>query len=295
MYKQNAYLVMAHNEFNILRKILMLLDDDNADFFLHIDSKADFKDIDELKKCVKKSELFLIKSMDVRWGDRSQIDIEMALLRKSTQREYGYYHLISGVDIPLKTPSEINAFFSKNPENNYIDFDVPKQQSIDRLKYHYYFQRKAGRSKSFWSIVQKLLLALQKLFGINRIKGMENKVYKGANWCSINFKLASYITENFHKYDEMFDRTICADEVFLQTMAMESPYKDTIVKDFLREIDWKRGNPYTYRIEDYDSLMKSKNIFARKFSEKTDSEIVDKLFNDLSDRKNKQQSEKYNN
>lgn len=287
MYKLNAYLVMAHNEFNLLKKILMLLDDENADFFLHIDSKADFKDIDSLKNCVKKSDIFLIDSMDIRWGDRSQIDLEIALLRRSTEKEYGFYHLISGVDMPLKTPYEINSFFSKNAENNYMDFDVPKQESIDRLKYYYFFQRKVDRNKSLWSFMQKGMLVFQKLIGINRITGMEDKVYKGANWFSINYKLAYYVIENFDKYDKMFDKTICADEVFLQTMAMNSPYKDTIVKDFLREIDWKRGKPYTYRIEDYDHLIKSRNIFARKFSEKTDSQIIDKLFNELSERKNK--------
>ena len=36
----------------------------------------------------------------------------------------------------------------------------------------------------------------------------------------------------------------------------------------MRLIDWRRGNPYVWRDEDYDELIHSDRIFARKFSSK---------------------------
>ena len=45
----------------------------------------------------------------------------------------------------------------------------------------------------------------------------------------------------------------------------------------LRSIDWKRGNPYIYRLEDFESLIHSEFLFARKFDQNVDKNIVDKL------------------
>lgn len=38
---RHAYLIMAHNNWSILSKLLSLLDDDRNDLFLHIDAKSD--------------------------------------------------------------------------------------------------------------------------------------------------------------------------------------------------------------------------------------------------------------
>ena len=45
----------------------------------------------------------------------------------------------------------------------------------------------------------------------------------------------------------------------------------------MREVDWNRGDPYVWRIDDFDTLMSSEKLFARKFDEKVDNEIINKL------------------
>lgn len=42
--KKHAYLIMAHNNWKILEKLLILLDDKRNDIYLHIDLKSDFID-----------------------------------------------------------------------------------------------------------------------------------------------------------------------------------------------------------------------------------------------------------
>lgn len=55
----------------------------------------------------------------------------------------------------------------------------------------------------------------------------------------------------------------------------------------MRYIDWKRGKPYTWGQEEYDfdELMSSPYMFARKFDEAY-MEIVEKIFEELSRRNN---------
>ena len=58
---------------------------------------------------------------------------------------------------------------------------------------------------------------------------------------------------------------------------MASPYRDTVTGKCLREIDWERGGPYTFRKEDVSMLLTSENLFARKFDERVDREAIDMI------------------
>ena len=49
----------------------------------------------------------------------------------------------------------------------------------------------------------------------------------------------------------------------------------------MRAIDWERGQPYVYRMEDLEPLLQSDYLFARKFDLKVDGEIVNALFQRL--------------
>ena len=69
-------------------------------------------------------------------------------------------------------------------------------------------------------------------------------------------------------------------------------FKDKINKESKDEhlmakrcIDWKRGLPYTYKIDDYQELMNSPAFFARKFSTKVDKEIIDKIYTSVKGKK----------
>ena len=75
--------------------------------------------------------------------------------------------------------------------------------------------------------------------------------------------------------EKHFKNTFCCDEVFLQTLLFSSPYKDKINDNVendsnisaLRCIDWERGRPYTFTIDDYDLLSKSKMLFVSVISQ----------------------------
>ncbi|WP_338404754.1 hypothetical protein [Brachyspira hyodysenteriae] len=67
---------------------------------------------------------------------------------------------------------------------------------------------------------------------------------------------------------------------------MNSEFKTKCINDDLRYIDWNRSigsHPHTFLSDDYD-LIKSNakdNLFAHKFDENIDNEIIDKLYKDL--------------
>lgn len=221
-------------------------------------------------------------------GGDSQIKCELALLKAAIKGEYEYYHLLSGQDLPIKSQEEILAFFDENFGNNYIKVDWKAMDDgyhIDRVQKYYFFQNMISRREGHWigllRRINRFSVFLQEYFNIDRLQNCSKKIYKGTNWFSITHEMALLVLSEERFIRKHCYRAFCADEIFLQTVAMNSHLLNTIIDEDLRCIDWTRGNPYTYREDDYVFLMNSKCLFARKFSDNIDPKIVQKIANNL--------------
>lgn len=76
--------------------------------------------------------------------------------------------------------------------------------------------------------------------------------------------------------------TLCGDEFFIPSELENSYLKDRIYyDDRLLKCDFEGGaNPRVYTLADYDELVNSGCLFARKFSH-MDMDIVDKILNHI--------------
>ena len=273
---RHAYLIIAHNNFRQLQTMLDLLDDERNDIYLHIDLKS--RNVPVFT--TKRAGLIMTDRINVMWGGYSQIACELALMEAAGQHHYDYYHLLSGIDLPLKTQDQIHAFFRENGGKEYIDFDEEACASRSfriRTRYYHWLQNYAGSSPRTWNRILRVLnwglVQIQKFLKVNRKELLPE--YKGANWFSITDGLVQYVLENREIAQKQLAHTFCADEVFLQTMAMASPRREMIVRDFLRAIDWQRGDPYVYRAEDVPGLLASDRLWGRKFNENVDQAAID--------------------
>lgn len=279
--KKHAYLIMAHNEFEILKILLHLLDDEQNDIYLHIDRKAGCVNEQEFLDCVNKSKLIILKNrLDVTWGHYSQIECEVQLLEDAISNQYYYYHLLSGVDLPIKSQKKIHDFFENCGQKEFVHFDSTELNPIYIKRVSKYWLIK-GRNRSVWrKIVNKTLMSLQ--ICVNRAKTSGLAYQKGANWFSITHDLAQYVVQNRAVIKKYFNYTMTGDEMFLQTLVASSDFINKVYyyggeDDYCsiqREIDWKRGNPYVYKKDDFEELISSTKLFARKFSWEIDCEIV---------------------
>ena len=91
------------------------------DLYLHVDKKAKAFDPHEFSAIVKHAKLIFLKRMSVTWGGYSQIALELMMLNRATETHHSYYHYISGVDIPLKTQTEILAFFDEREGREFVE------------------------------------------------------------------------------------------------------------------------------------------------------------------------------
>ena len=100
----HAYMIIAHNQFELLEKLILSLDDVRNDIYIHIDAKAKDFDFEHFKSLTKHSKVvFTDERMNITWGDFSQVKCEMVLLKTAVsndnpENQYTYYHLLSGAD-----------------------------------------------------------------------------------------------------------------------------------------------------------------------------------------------------
>lgn len=291
---KHAYLIMAHNEPYILERLLKLIDDERNDIYLHIDKKWKDFDFEKFNKFVIKSNLFFVDRLDVKWGTFSQIKCELLLMETaSNNSKYAYYHIISGIDLPLTTQDVMHKYFDNMQGKEFISFDnykIAYQDTIDRIKYYYAFTEYKHSKNIFvkvtWELANRISLMIQKLFKVNRLKKVNYEIRKGANWVSITDEFVRYILSKKNEIKNIYSYSLCSDELFVQTIVYNSMFNKNIISDesddFLaikRYIDWQRGKPYTFRTDDFDELVNSKCFFARKFSTKVDKKIVDMIYN----------------
>ena len=75
-------------------------------------------------------------------------------------------------------------------------------------------------------------------------------------------------TQQHPEFLRRFHYSFCAEELYFQTLLCNSEYRDCLVDDNLRYIDWSKGRgstPVVLDMRDYDTLKASPCLFARKF------------------------------
>lgn len=280
---KHAFLIIAHGDWKLLSKQLMCLDDSRNSFFIHIDKKTQFDS--EIVYKPERATCKYIKRRNVTWGGHSQVAVEMDLISEAVKcGPFDYLHLLSGQDLPIKSNNEIHEWFDRQLGSNFIEFDmdsVHQHTALDRISTYWIFQNIVGRrSGIFFKIlrkIDKLFRKIQKLLLVDRTRKIPMKIYKGTNWFSITDEMAKEILKYRKEIKRWFYWSLCADEVFLQTIAYNCSLKDKVVNECLRTIDWERGSPYTYKIEDKEMLLASKKFFARKFNSEIDEDIINAI------------------
>lgn len=268
--------------------MISLLDDKNCTFYIHIDKKTKENPTEYLASMAKKSRVYFIDRICVNWGGYSQVECTLRLINKAIPSHYDYYHYLSGADFPIKPKEKIIQYFEDHKGIQFVHFERPivQEKYVDRLRYHSIFQ---DSGNSFLQSIDKVIRQLERTIQLDRVKSRNISFQYGTQWFSITHDFAEWIIKRASEIEEIFKYTRCGDELFIQTMLINSPYANQVPdyaydddrRSCLRFIDWKRGKPYVFRLDDLNELLDSPFLFARKFDLNIDSAIVDALFNEL--------------
>ncbi len=299
--KKHAYLIIAHKLVDNLVDLIRSIDDERNDIYIHIDkSQNSFDDVYKpaALNAANKSAVRFVPRMRVEWGRDSQIKCELALIEYATNsgEQYEYLHLLSGQDMAIKTPNEIHEFFDRENGKEFMSFcGMDWNRSVrHRVEYRY-------GTKGKYRFPERAFVAVQRILHISRLKNADFEIVGGSNWASITSDFAKYLLKNTDIISKTFFRSMCADELYKHSLAYNGKFRNAVYllkipeindntdpdmnRANMRYIDWVRGNPYIFRRDDFDELMKSECCFARKFDNTVDAEITKMILKELNMRK----------
>lgn len=264
-----AYLILAHKNPQQVKRLIKSL---KGDVFVHIDRKRNLQefyiDSDNIH--------YLNNRVKVNWGGYSIIEATLRLIKYAKETSiYDYYILLSGDDYPIRKLDEFSAFLSKNIEYSFMEYDK-FDEKWHWLKYRYERYYVFENPNILGRIVHRVLnMIIRKR---TMYKGMI--AYKGSQWWCLNLVcieyILKYISEN-KSVIRFFKHTRIPDEMFFQTILLNSRLKDKIINDNLRYIVLEGRHPETLLKKDFEEIITSNKFFARKFDINIDNEILDLL------------------
>lgn len=277
-----AILITAYKSEKQLKRLVVHLSSD-FDVYVHIDARSKIN-LDSAEN------VYVFKVYNTYWGSINTVLAVLYLLKYASLKSYDRYIQITGMDLPIKSNSYISQYFVNNNKEYMECFELPASHwrengGLDRiskfwpLEYTHLsgWRRFVGR---LLNDLQQILYKsfLSKLF----LRKINYRYYGGSNYMDLTNlcvqQILKYIDSN-PQYIKSFLLTKIPEEIFFQTivMTLSGVFIDNNVSRF---IDWTSGPEYPkiFEMIDYERIENSPALFARKFDENIDNEIIDAVY-----------------
>ncbi len=272
-------LILCHKNSQQLNLLLNQLEHENIIILIHLDKKTPKREFIEVVKQFKNVE-FIEKRINIGWGSFSQIQAIIELIDEVSKRniDYSHCHLISGEDALIQSPKKLIDFFSSHPDQSYINHYILPDSRLAKgglfrvLDYHF------GKSKKNHQLISRIWTKSLELL-MNKIvikilpflrKKLNHPLYAGSAWWSLSKEhlcfVLKYINDN-PNFVKMFKTSRCGDELFFQSILLNSNQKDKMINNNYRFIRWgehHKGSPDYLINDDIDEVKKKDVFFARK-------------------------------
>lgn len=290
----HCFLIIAHNNPLLLKRIVYKLQDNNHFFFIHIDKKVNIKPFIECLYGLKNI-IFIENRIKVNWGGFSEIQCELLLLRTafSAPIKMDYFHLVSGADYPCRNNKDFNEYFIKHNGESFMHYDSNIEIQMWReTKYRDRIQK--------WNFIDifpftnkgfslKLRRCVQRAFNIFVKREWIPNVVAGWQWFSWHRSVVEYVLKYIKLNPDYLNRykyTSYCDEVIFHTLLQNKTNELKINKyNSLRYIEWHpkrvyKSLPLVLKETEYEDIIKSNSMFCRKVDTK-ESHVLLSLLDDV--------------
>jgi Core-2/I-Branching enzyme len=268
-----AYIVSAYKRPAQLERLLRRLDAPGVTIAVHVDTKTRQAIWDEMTSRCRDLDVVWLPRHRSQWGGFGHVRATLKGLDHVVGNDvpFDYAVLLTGQDYPLRPPTEIARVLGDAGGRSFMrHIELPwdpwgPRGGLDRVE--------------DWHVItyRRLHVALPLR---RKIPGGLKAWGGSAYWCleaSLVHFVHGYLREN-PDYVRFFEHVFVPDELFFQTIIMNSEHRHTVVNDDLRYVDWTREPaPVVLTRDDLPALLESGQLFARKFDETVDSEVLDAL------------------
>lgn len=266
-----AYLILVHRLPNQFKRLFTAIYETDNYYLIHIDKKANDKIGQEIQSFLASyPNVFILKSEAVVWGGYSMVQAELDGMKYllDIDARWDYFINLSGQDYPLKSQKIIRKFLTENKGKSYLkiaDQKLKRPETMNRIENH--FEESDGKLSDI----------------THKRDYLKNVIpYIGGQWMILTRTCCEFIcnSNEVKKFEDYYVNTLIADESFFQTVLMNTSFDGVLIDDDKRAIIWiPDGNiklrPKTFTKDDFEYLNLGENLFARKFDDNVDSDIID--------------------
>ncbi|MDD3267269.1 MAG: beta-1,6-N-acetylglucosaminyltransferase [Burkholderiales bacterium] len=269
-----AYLILTHRYPNQFKRLFNAIYHPDNFYLVHIDSKSSHELHDEIKEFLMKyNNAQILVSENTLWGGYSLVNAELRGIKHllNQNKDWKFFINLSGQDFPLKSQEYIHNFLLNHIDTDFLKVMNQKEFRADTMH----------RIENYVTEVDDEIISepVVKRQFLNDVIP-----YIGNQWMILSRKFCEFITYSpeVERFKQFYEHTLIADEGFFQTVIMNTTYKSTIVNNDKRAIDWIpmgtiKLRPRDFTIKDEAFLIGTDNLFARKFDETLDMNILDVL------------------
>jgi len=272
-----AYILSAYKNLDQLARLVERLTAEGSVVYIHVDKKTDDAEHGRLERTLAgRPRVHLLERHVCHWGGFGHVRATLkgidALLASGS--DFEHLVLLTGQDYPIKPLAEIERFFAAHRGTSFMAYNGLPSESwspkggLGRIEYRHWRWRR-----------HHLRLPWKRRFptGVRPYGG-------GAYW-NLSRACVEHVAEFVESHPDFVDffrHVDIPDEVFFQTVLMNSELAGSVVNDNLRYIDWTRGRmPALLERRDLPALRASAKLFARKFDVFHDAEILDLIDTEL--------------
>jgi hypothetical protein len=249
-----AYIISAYKLPGQLIRLVARLQGPGRSFYIHVDENAPAQVFGRMVEGLAlHDDVGFLSRHACRWGDFGHVRATLKGLAaiEESGRDPDYVVLLTGQDYPIKANRFINDHLARHAGRSFMNHRPLPVQGLDQGGY----ERLPGRDVPY---------------------GLP--VYFGSGYWCLHRVAVRYIAEFLRTHPTFipfFERVRVPDEMFFQTILLNSPLRDTIVNDDLRFIKWP--GPKVLTEADWDEIRTAPDLFARKFDREQDAAIMDHI------------------
>lgn len=273
-----AYFILVHRYPEQFRRMFNAIWHADNHYLIHVDKRSGIALQREIAVFLSGyPNASLLKSENMQWGGYSLVDAElrgMAELLK-VNAQWDFFINMSGQDFPLKSQESVFDFLKQHRGKDFLKLMNQRDcrpETLNRIE-HYFLEQDDRMSEP--------MMPRRFLSGVTP--------YIGNQWMMVSRQFCEFVTKSpeVERFRLFYQNTLIPDEGFFQTVMMNTSYRPNVVNDDKREIDWIPAGtiklrPRDYTVRDVGMLKKSPHLFARKFDETIDRNILSLLEEHLS-------------
>jgi hypothetical protein len=277
---RQVFLIAAHKDPGQLNALVEQLCDDDFLIYVHLDAKGAIQpgEVHPAARLVR-------ERVAVHWACFSQVEATLASLRQIVAEvpDFDKVLFLSAQDFPLLSNPALKAALAEHDRHELLDSVAIGREAgqwAADYRYQYFHRIEAGRLLHLaCALANRVLRAC----GARRRLPGGLRPYGGSSWWALSRGCVVELLERIRREPgilRFFRSVSCPDEMFFQTLVMNSRFKDRVLSENFRYIQWpEQGarNPKILDEHDFERIAASRAHFCRKIDSRASAALLPRL------------------